>query len=83
MTTSKTLNPPATVKTGVSLAFILLQEFTRNFHAVLPADKLQKLEADVLPQALVLDAEYCAEKTVFAVATTPNLSPEVIAFQIK
>jgi len=83
LSTSKTLNPPAGVKTGISLASLSLQQFTNNFHTVLPADKLQKFEADVLPQALVLDSNSCVEKTLFAVASTPNTKPAAVAFHIK
>ncbi len=81
MGTSKRLNPPAGVKTGVGLASLSLQ-LTSNLRSVRPAEKLQKLETDALPQALILDSNSCVEKTLFAVATTPNVKPATIAFHI-
>ncbi len=83
LSTSRKLNAPTGVKTGVGLASIALPQFMDYLQSARPADKLQKYEADVLPQALVLDSRSCVEKTLFAVATSPHIKPAAIAFHIK
>lgn len=83
MSTSTSMNAPANVKTGISLASLSLQQFTGNFKPILPADKLQKFDTDTLPQAMVLDSKSCSEKTLFALASTPKIKPAALAFHIK
>ncbi len=83
MSTSTSMNPPGNVKTGISLASLSLQQFTGNFKPILPADNLQKFDADTLPQAMVLDSRSCSEKTLFALASTPNTKTSALAFHIK
>jgi hypothetical protein len=83
MSTSTSMNPPGSVKTGISLASLSMQQFTGNFKSVLPADKLQKFDADTLPQALVLDSKSCSEKTLFALASTPKVKAASLTFHIK
>ena len=83
LSTSKKSNPPANVKTGISVASMTLPQLATLLQPVPPVDRVQKYETDVLPPALVLDSNSCVEKILFVVAAAPNAKPEALAFHIK
>jgi hypothetical protein len=81
--TTSVLSVLGTSKTGISsgalsgaaLGALIGQQLLSSLNPVLTADQVEKFEAQVLENALVMDGGSCLERTVFmAVAATPKKS---------
>lgn len=83
LSTSKTLNVPTSAMTAVGLASVMLGTVATSLQPVLPADKLQKFDSEVLEPALVLDGGSCVERTLFAVADTPAAKAANLSFRVR
>ena len=83
LSTSKTMNVPDTAKTAVGIGTMLLAQITNSLQPVLPPDKVEKFDRDVLEPALVLDSGSCVERTVFALRDDPKAKPSLLAFHVR
>jgi hypothetical protein len=74
---------PAGLLTGTALASIAGQQILTGLKPVLPADRLEQFETQVLEPALVLDAGSCVERTVFAAAAHPKTQVHALNFHVR
>jgi hypothetical protein len=83
LSTSNSMNVPNTVKTTVGLSTLFLGQITNSLQPVLPPDKVEKFDRDVLEPALVLDSGSCVERTVFALTDDPKAKQSALAFHVR
>ena len=83
LSTSNSMNVPNTVKTSVGLSTLFLGRITSSLQPVLPPDKVEKFDREVLETALVLDSGSCVERTVFALSDDPKAKRAALAFHVR
>lgn len=83
LSTSNSMNVPNTVKTSVGLGTLFLGQITSSLQPVLPPDKVEKFDREVLEPALVLDSGSCVERTVFALNDDPKAKQAALAFHVR
>jgi hypothetical protein len=76
-------NIPNGFKTSVGLGSIVLGQVTSQLKPVLPPDKVEKFDREVLEPALVLDGGSCVERTIFALSDDPKSAPASLSFHIR
>ena len=83
LSTSRTMNVPPSVNTSVGLGTIVLGQITNSLRPVLPPDKVEKFDRDVLEPALVLDGGSCVERTVFTMVENKKSQPGALSFHMR
>ena len=83
LSTSRTMNVPPSVNTSVGLGTIVLGQITNSLRPVLPPDKVEKFDRDVLEPALVLDGGSCVERTVFTMIENKKSQPGALSFHMR
>jgi hypothetical protein len=83
LSTSRTMNVPPSVNTSVGLGTIVLGQITNSLRPVLPPDKVEKFDRDVLEPALVLDGGSCVERTVFTMVENKKSKPGALSFHMR
>jgi hypothetical protein len=76
-------NIPGSFKTTVGLGSILFGQVTSQLKPVLPPDKVEKFDREVLEPALLLDGGSCVERTIFALSGDPKAMPASLSFHIR
>jgi hypothetical protein len=76
-------NIPGSFRTTVGLGSILFGQVTSQLKPVLPPDKVEKFDREVLEPALVLDGGSCVERTIFALSGDPKEMPASLSFHIR
>ena len=74
---------PTGFRTSLGLGSILLGELTGQLKPVLPPDKVEKFDREVLEPALVLDGGSCVERTIFALSGDRKSAPAALSFHIR
>ena len=80
---SSKFHVPSGLVTGAALGAISMQQIMQDIKPVLPADKLQAFENQVLESALVMDSGSCVERTVFTLAQNPKLKASAMTFHVR
>ncbi len=83
LSASSTMNLPNSAKASIGLTSILLGQVSNSLKPVLPSDKLEKFDREVLEPALILDGGSCAERTLFAASASGSAKPSALEFRIK
>ena len=83
LSTSRSINVPGGLSTGVGLGSILLGQATNQLKPVLGPDMVEKFDREVLEPAIVLDAGSCVERTVFALASDLKAKQSPLQFRMK
>ena len=74
---------PRGFETAAGLGSIVLGQVTSQLKPVLPPDKVEKFDREVLEPALVLDGGSCVERTIFALSGNPKIPPASLSFHIR
>ena len=83
LSTSKTMNVPDSAKTVIALGSLLFGQVTASLQPVLPADKVEKFDREVLEPSLVLDGGSCVERTVFASLDDGSTKTPALVFHVR
>jgi hypothetical protein len=83
LSTSRSMNVPGSVNTSVGLGAIVLGQITNSLRPVLPPDKVEKFDRDVLEPALVLDGGSCVERTVFTMTEGKKTQAGALSFHMR
>jgi hypothetical protein len=74
---------PRGFESATGLGSIVLGQVTSQLKPVLPPDKVEKFDREVLEPALVLDGGSCVERTIFALSGNPKTTPASLSFHIR
>lgn len=83
LSASRTLSVPASVNASAALGTIVLGQITNSLRPLLPPDKVEKFDRDVLESALVLDGGSCIERTVFTLLENKKQKLGALSFRMR